>query len=69
MLILLAYNLTNRLRTLYFPEEQRTMQIDTIRTRIIKVASGGNVKNHPRQPSIMAAWGELSSPTLLHRNP
>lgn len=39
MLSLLAYNLTNWLRTLCFPEEQKTMQIDTIRTRIIKVAS------------------------------
>ena len=39
MLSLLAYNLTNWLRTLCFPEKQKTMQIDTIRTRIIKVAS------------------------------
>ena len=39
MLSLLAYNLTNWLRTLCFPEGQKTMQIDTIRTRIIKVAS------------------------------
>lgn len=39
MLSLLAYNLTNWLRKLCFPEEQKTMQIDTIRTRIIKVAS------------------------------
>ncbi|WP_078428216.1 IS1380 family transposase [Alkalihalobacterium alkalinitrilicum] len=39
MLSLLAYNLTNWLRTLCFPEEQKNMQIDTIRTRIIKVAS------------------------------
>ena len=39
MLALLAYNLTNWLRTLCFPEGQKTMQIDTIRTRIIKVAS------------------------------
>ena len=39
MLSLLAYNLTNWLRTLCFPEEQKTMQIDTIRTRMIKVAS------------------------------
>lgn len=39
MLSLLAYNLTNWLRTLCFPKEQRGMQIDTIRTRIIKVAS------------------------------
>ena len=39
MLSLLAYNLTNWLRTLCSPEGQKTMQIDTIRTRIIKVAS------------------------------
>jgi len=39
MLSLLAYNLTNWLRTLCFPEGQKAMQIDTIRTRIIKVAS------------------------------
>ena len=39
MLALLAYNLTNWLRTLCFPEGSKTMQIDTIRTRIIKVAS------------------------------
>jgi hypothetical protein len=39
MLSLLAYNLTNWLRTLAFPPEQKNMQIDTIRTRIIKVAS------------------------------
>jgi hypothetical protein len=39
MLSLLAYNLTNWLRTLCFPEGQKTMQIETIRTRIIKVAS------------------------------
>jgi len=39
MLTLLAYNLTNWLRTLCFPEGQKSMQIDTIRTRIIKVAS------------------------------
>ncbi|WP_078430298.1 IS1380 family transposase [Alkalihalobacterium alkalinitrilicum] len=39
MLSLLAYNLTNWLRTLCFPEEQKNMQIDTIRTRSIKVAS------------------------------
>ena len=36
---LLAYNLTNWLRTLSFPKEQKNMQIETIRTRIIKVAS------------------------------
>lgn len=39
MLSLLAYNLTNWLRTLCFPNEQKNIQIDTIRTRIIKVAS------------------------------
>ncbi|WP_258921412.1 IS1380-like element ISBco1 family transposase [Heyndrickxia coagulans] len=39
MLTLLAYNLTNWLRTLCFPEGQKTMQIDTIRTRLIKAAS------------------------------
>ncbi|WP_040203110.1 IS1380 family transposase [Neobacillus jeddahensis] len=39
MLSLLAYNLTNWLRTLAFPPEQKNMQIETIRTRIIKVAS------------------------------
>ncbi|MBW8349663.1 IS1380 family transposase [Bacillus sp. IITD106] len=39
MLSLLAYNLTNWLRTLCFPEKQKTMQIETIRTRLIKVAS------------------------------
>ena len=38
MLTLLAYNLTNWLRTLCFPEGKITMQIDTIRTRLIKVA-------------------------------
>lgn len=39
MLSLLAYNLTNWLRTLCFPEAQKNMEIQTIRTRIIKVAS------------------------------
>lgn len=39
MLNLLAYNLTNWLRTLSFPKEQKDMQIKTIRTRIIKVAN------------------------------
>lgn len=39
MLSLLAYNLTNWLRTLCFPEGQKTMQIQTIRTKLIKVAS------------------------------
>jgi len=39
MLALLAYNLTNWLRTLCFPDGQKSMQIDTIRTRLIKVAS------------------------------
>ena len=39
MVSLLAYNLTNWLRTLCFPEGQKGMQIATIRTRLIKVAS------------------------------
>jgi len=39
MLSLLAYNLTNWLRTLCFPTGQQTMQIETIRLRLIKVAS------------------------------
>lgn len=39
MLSLLAYNLTNWLRTLCFPEGKQSMQIETIRTRLIKVAS------------------------------
>ncbi|WP_081799503.1 IS1380 family transposase, partial [Neobacillus jeddahensis] len=39
MLSLLAYNLTNWLRTLCFPEGQKSIQIETIRTRLIKVAS------------------------------
>ena len=39
MISLLAYNLTNWLRTLCFPEGQKSMQIETIRTKIIKVAS------------------------------
>lgn len=39
ILSLFAYNLTNWLRTLCFPDGQKTMQIETIRTRIIKVAS------------------------------
>ena len=39
MLSLLAYNLTNWLRTLAFPPGKKTMQIETIRTRLIKVAS------------------------------
>ena len=39
MLSLLAYNLTNWLRSLCFPKEKKTMQIQTIRTKIIKVAS------------------------------
>lgn len=39
MISLLAYNFTNWLRTLTFPKEQKGMQISTIRTRIIKVAS------------------------------
>jgi hypothetical protein len=39
MLSLLAYNLTNWLRTLTFPADQQKMQVETIRTRLIKVAS------------------------------
>ncbi len=39
MFTLLAYNLTNWLRTLCFPEEKKSMQIETIRTKMIKVAS------------------------------
>ncbi len=39
MISLLAYNLVNWLRTLCFPDRQKNMQIQTIRTRIIKVAS------------------------------
>lgn len=39
MISLLAYNFTNWLRTLTFPKEQKGMQIATIRTRIVKVAS------------------------------
>ena len=39
MLSLLAYNLTNWLRTLTFPPKQKGIQIQTIRTRLIKVAS------------------------------
>lgn len=39
MISLLAYNFTNWLRTITFPKEQKGMQISTIRTRIIKVAS------------------------------
>lgn len=39
MLSILAYNLTNWMRTLSFPKEQMNMQIDTIRTQIIKVVS------------------------------
>lgn len=39
MLSLLAYNLTNWLRTLSFPIVAKGIQIQTIRTRLIKVAS------------------------------
>lgn len=39
MLSLLGYNLTNWLRTLCFPEGQKSIQIETIRTKLIKVAS------------------------------
>jgi len=38
-LSLLAYNLTNWLRTLSFPRDQKNIQIESIRTHIIKVAS------------------------------
>jgi hypothetical protein len=39
MLSLLAYNFTNWLRTLTFPPKQKGLQIQTIRMRLIKVAS------------------------------
>jgi|SRR5699024_7330857 len=39
MLSFLAYNLTNWLRMLCFPEGQKNMQIQTIRTKVVKVAS------------------------------
>lgn len=39
MISLLAYNLINWLRTLCFPEHQKRMQVQTIRTKIIKIAS------------------------------
>lgn len=39
MVSLLAYNLTNWLRTLSFPSSYKGIQIQTIRTRLIKVAS------------------------------
>lgn len=39
MVSLLAYNLTNWLRTLTFPPTKKGLQIQTIRTRLIKVAS------------------------------
>lgn len=39
MLSLLAYNLTNWLRTLCFPPSSQGFQIETIRTHLIKVAS------------------------------
>jgi len=39
MLSLLAYNFTNWLRTLSFPKANKGLQIQTIRTRLIKVAS------------------------------
>lgn len=39
MLSLLAYNFTNWLRTLSFPAAYKSIQIQTIRTRLIKVAS------------------------------
>lgn len=39
MLSLLAYNLTNWLRTLCFPDGHKNMQIQTIRTKVVKAAS------------------------------
>lgn len=39
MLSLLTYNLTHWLRTLTFPEKQKNMRIETMRTRIVKMAS------------------------------
>ena len=39
MLSLLAYNFTNWLRTFSFPKKHKGIQIKTIRTRLIKVAS------------------------------
>jgi len=39
MFSLLAYNLTNWLRTLCFPPGAQKMQIQTIRTKLVKVAS------------------------------
>src|SRR5699024_2868184 len=39
MIRLLDYNLINLLRTLCFPKQHKSMQIQTRRTRIIKVAS------------------------------
>ena len=39
MISLLAYNLTNWLRTLSFPPTAKGIQIQTIRTRLVKVAS------------------------------
>ena len=39
MISLLAYNFTNWLRTLSFPKRQKGIQIQTIRTCLIKVAS------------------------------
>src|SRR5699024_10901504 len=39
MFSLLAYNLTNWLRTVCFPANAQKMQIQTIRTKIMKVAS------------------------------
>ncbi|AZV43790.1 IS1380 family transposase [Peribacillus asahii] len=39
MLSLLAYNFTNWLRTLSFPAAYKSIQIQTIRTRLIKVAN------------------------------
>ena len=39
MISLLAYNFSNWLRTLTFPEGKKQMQIQTIRMRLVKVAS------------------------------
>ncbi|WP_445683630.1 transposase [Sporosarcina sp. FSL K6-3457] len=39
MFSLLAYNLTNWLRTLSFPKATKGIQIQMIQTRLIKVAS------------------------------
>ena len=38
MISLLAYNLVNFLRTMYFEPKSKGLQVDTIRFRLIKVA-------------------------------